>query len=124
MSAPVSLDSKTTALVLIDLQNAVANQALEPRGGAEVVTAAKALAARFRDAGAMVVLVNVTWAKDYSDWPAVPVDQAPTRPAGGMPEGADQLVDGLAQPGDIRVTKRNWSAFHGTELDLLLRRRG
>ncbi len=124
MSTALTLDPKTTALVLIDLQNATASMALEPRNSADVVATSKALAARFRDAGAMVVLVNVTWAKDYSDWPALPVDMPPARPAGGMPDGADHLVDGLAQPGDIRVTKRNWSAFHGTELDLLLRRRG
>ena len=34
-----------------------------------------------------------------------------------------ELVDGLAKPGDIRITKRQWGAFHGTELDLQLRRR-
>src|SRR6185437_3793603 len=28
------------------------------------------------------------------------------------------------KPGDLLVTKRNWSAFYGTELDLQLRRRG
>jgi nicotinamidase-related amidase len=27
-------------------------------------------------------------------------------------------------PGDITVTKRNWGAFHGTDLDVQLRRRG
>ena len=124
MSAPITLDPKTTALVLIDLQNATASMALEPRSGTDVVAAGKALATRFRDIGAMVVLVNVTWAKDYSDWPSAPVDTPPARPVGGMPEGADHLVDGLYQPGDIRVTKRNWNAFHGTELDVLLRRRG
>ena len=28
------------------------------------------------------------------------------------------------QPGDLLITKRQWSAFYGTELDLQLRRRG
>jgi nicotinamidase-related amidase len=28
------------------------------------------------------------------------------------------------QTGDLQVTKRQWGAFHGTELDLQLRRRG
>lgn len=28
------------------------------------------------------------------------------------------------QPSDIIITKRQWGAFHGTELDLQLRRRG
>ncbi|MFP3480944.1 isochorismatase family protein, partial [Burkholderia sp. SIMBA_057] len=26
--------------------------------------------------------------------------------------------------GDLKITKRQWNAFHGTELDLQLRRRG
>lgn len=28
------------------------------------------------------------------------------------------------QPGDFAVTKQQWGAFHGTNLDLELRRRG
>ncbi|HEX3440412.1 MAG TPA: isochorismatase family protein, partial [Pseudolabrys sp.] len=35
-----------------------------------------------------------------------------------------KLVDGLAQPSDLRVTKKQWGAFTGTDLDLQLRRRG
>lgn len=34
-------------------------------------------------------------------------------------------MDELAgHPGDITVTKHNWGAFHGTDLDVQLRRRG
>jgi nicotinamidase-related amidase len=48
-----------------------------------------------------------------------------TRPAGTPPEGWDQIIDALAgHPEDIVVTKRNWGAFYGTDLDLQLRRRG
>ena len=35
-----------------------------------------------------------------------------------------ELADGLAEPSDLRVTKRQWGAFYGTDLDLQLRRRG
>ena len=35
-----------------------------------------------------------------------------------------EFVTGLKQPTDIEITKRQWSAFYGTELDLQLRRRG
>jgi nicotinamidase-related amidase len=45
-------------------------------------------------------------------------------PPGGLPEGWTELADGLAQPSDLRITKRQWGAFYGTELDLQLRRRG
>ena len=124
MPAHAVYDPKTTALVLIDLQKGIVPSPLQPRGGGEVVAASKALAERFRAAGAPVVLVHVTWARDYGDWPATPVDQPISRPEGGMPEGADHFVDGLRHDGDIVVTKRNWNAFHGTPLDQHLRRRG
>ncbi len=45
-------------------------------------------------------------------------------PPGGFPADFSELVDGLKQPSDICITKRQWGAFHGTELDLQLRRRG
>ena len=39
--------------------------------------------------------------------------------------GWDELAPELgADPGDILVTKHQWGAFYGTELDLQLRRRG
>jgi nicotinamidase-related amidase len=45
--------------------------------------------------------------------------------ADARPEGWDTLVEDLAgHPEDIVVTKRDWGAFHGTDLDLQLRRRG
>ncbi|MNL54304.1 Isochorismatase family protein YecD [compost metagenome] len=34
------------------------------------------------------------------------------------------LAEGLQQPGDLTVTKHQWGAFHGTDLDVKLRRRG
>ena len=45
-------------------------------------------------------------------------------PPGGFTPDWMELVDGLAMPGDLRITKRQWGAFYGTELDLQLRRRG
>jgi nicotinamidase-related amidase len=41
-----------------------------------------------------------------------------------LPADFSELADGLAKPGDLRVTKRQWGAFYGTEMDLQLRRRG
>lgn len=121
----VSLPPQTTALVLIDLQNGIAGQAsLAPRGGTEVVAAGKALASRFRQAAAPVILVNVGWSPDLADSLQQPVDRPTVRPAGGLPREWSDLVPGLAQSGDLRITKRQWGAFHGTELDLQLRRRG
>jgi nicotinamidase-related amidase len=119
-----NLDPRTTALVLIDLQNGIVGMPLAPRSGPDVVKTSGALAERFRSAGAPVVLVNVGWAGDFGDAPRQPVDKPTAHGAGGLPAGWADLVDGLAQPADIHVTKRQWGAFYGTDLDVQLRRRG
>lgn len=121
----ITIDPKTTALVLIDLQQGiVANPQLAPRTGAEVVETAKAAARDFRSAGAPVVLVRVAFATDYADMPSRSVDQPMQLPPGGMPAEWSTLVEGLEAAGDIGIVKRQWGAFYGTDLDLQLRRRG
>ena len=118
------LDPRRTALVLIDLQNGILGMPTAPRGGPEVLAAGRTLAQRCRAAGVPVVLVRVAFAPDFADAPRQPVDQPMARPDGGLPAGWSDLPDGLAEPGDILVTKRQWGAFYGTDLDLQLRRRG
>ena len=118
------LDPRSTALVLIDLQNGIIATKLAPRSGLDVLAAAAALATRFRAAGAPVALVHFALADDYADWLRQPVDQPTHLPAGGLPGFWSALAHGLAEAGDIVITKRQWGAFHGTELDLQLRRRG
>jgi nicotinamidase-related amidase len=119
-----TFDPRTTALVLIDLQAGILGLPLAPRPGAEVLAAGTALAARFRAAGAPVFPVRVGWSADFADGLTQPVDRPMARPAGGLPAGWSDLAEGVAAPGDVVITKRQWSAFYGTELDLQLRRRG
>ncbi|MGW2787276.1 hydrolase [Streptomyces populi] len=121
--AVTTLDPRT-ALVVIDLQNGiVGNPGLAPHAAADVVERAVRLTDAFRGHGLPVVLVRVTAAADGADAVRGRID-GPSR-ARSFPEGWDVIVDELAgHPGDITVTKRNWGAFHGTDLDLQLRRRG
>jgi nicotinamidase-related amidase/predicted MFS family arabinose efflux permease len=117
-----TLDART-ALVLIDLQNGVLAGPVAPHTGPEVVARAVELAGAFRAHGAPVVLVRVTFAADGSD--ATPGRTEVSRGAGSRPAGWDVIIEDLAgHPEDIIVTKHNWSAFYGTDLDLHLRRRG
>jgi nicotinamidase-related amidase len=118
-----TLDPNTTALILIDLQKGVVARPLAPYAGPDVLKTGIDLAGRFRKAGAPVVLVNVGWSPDFKDALRQPVDLPLQPPPGGFPPEFMELADGLAQPGDLRITKRQWGAFHGTELDLQLRRR-
>src|ERR1700723_127052 len=120
----IELDPKICALVLIDLQKGILSNALTPVTSQELLKRGQALAERFRAAKATVVLVNVAFSPDGADMLRQPVDQAQPLPAGGLPPGWSEFPPGLMQTGDVQITKRQWGAFHGTELDLQLRRRG
>ena len=121
----LALDPRQTALVLIDLQKGILAQPLAPHDSATIIKNGAALARKFIERKAPVVGVNVTFSADYGDLPPKLVDQPMQLPPGGLPAEWAELVpeiDGLA--GLLRVTKRQWGAFFGTELDIQLRRRG
>jgi len=119
-----ALDIRSTALVLIDLQQGILRYAGGPHSADDVLARAGALARRFRALGAPVVLVRVGWSADRGDLPSQPVDRAPPLPP-ELPADWWEIPAALAPADtDLRIVKRHWNAFHGTELDLQLRRRG
>jgi nicotinamidase-related amidase len=119
----IEIDPRISALVLIDLQKGILANALTPITGQNLLVRGQALAERFRAAKATVVLVNVGFSSDGGDMLRPPVDEAPQVPPGGFPAGWNEFPSGLMQSGDLQITKRQWGAFYGTELDLQLRRR-
>ena len=120
----LTLPASATALILIDLQKGIVGTPTEPYSGPDVLARGQLLAQRFRAAGAPVILVNVAFSADRGDALKAHVDQPMKMPPGGFPDGWADLADGLAEPYDLRITKHQWGAFYGTELDLQLRRRG
>src|SRR5712692_2285956 len=105
----LELCAATTALLLVDLQKGIVPRpTLAPRSGVDVAAASVKLAERCRSAGATVVLINVSFAPDFGDALKQPVDRQMPRPEGGWPANFSELVDGLASPSDIRVTKHQW----------------
>ena len=122
---PVSTIDENVALVVIDLQNStVGRPGLTPRSGAEVVANTVRLADAFRAAGKPVVLVRMITLGGV-DAPAGRTQIGSRSGGAEPPAGWDQIVPELTgHPEDLVVSKRNWGAFHGTDLDLLLRRRG
>ena len=120
----IELDSPSTALVLIDLQKGILGYTLTPTTADELLARGQALAERFRAAKATVVLVNVAFSADGGDMLRQRVDEAMAVPKAGFPAGWSDFPPGLMQPGDLKITKHQWGAFYGTELDLQLRRRG
>jgi nicotinamidase-related amidase len=115
----IALDPKSTALVLIDLQNGILGRQLAPVSAEDLLERGKALARRFRAARAPVVLVNVN---PPLDGPDRRVDEPSALPK-VLPSGFADLAPGLAEPGDIKITKSTWGAFFRTDLDSELKSR-
>ncbi|MCX5416405.1 isochorismatase family protein [Streptomyces sp. NBC_00059] len=114
MTATV-LDPRT-ALVVVDLQKGiVALPTAHPADG--VVARSATLADAFRAKGLPVFLVRVTGGAPGRNESRVP----PREPAADWAEIVPELGP---LDGDTVITKQQWGAFHGTALDLELRRRG
>lgn len=107
-----------TSLVIIDLQKGIAQMP----GGREVVDKAAKLVDLFRQNNGFISFVNVNFIdgqdalKPKTDQPAAAVQ----RPA----DWAEFVSELDVKSSDYTVTKRQWGAFFGTDLDLQLRRRG
>jgi nicotinamidase-related amidase len=118
----LELDPSKTALVVIDLQNMIVGRPhLAPYSGPEVVERARKLAEAVRAKGGTVAYVHVL----ISETIQLPVDAPMQRPSEPPPPSASELVsEAGVQPGDIIITKRQWGAFYGTNLEQALDRRG
>ena len=117
----LDIDIARTALVLIDLQNSNVKRDLAPYTAEQVVGNCVLLAGEMRDRGGMVIFVRV-----LVDELQLPPADAPLRKPGtpAPPPDASLLApEAQVQAADIVITKRQWGAFYGTDLDQLLRRR-
>ncbi len=119
---PITLDPDRTALVLIDLQREIVAAPTGPHHAKDIITRATSLAAALRAAGGLVVLVRVDVGPNGALLVQPRTDFTP--PGHDLPDGWNDFVPEFdPTPTDIVVTKYQWGAFHGTDLDLQLRRR-
>ncbi len=119
----LQINARKAALVVIDLQEGILPFAGGPHSADDVVARAARLAEKCRAIGTPVVLVRVGWSADFAEALKQPVDVPPD----GNALPPDWWTYPLAlgkRDGDIEVTKRQWGAFYGTDLELQLRRRG
>jgi nicotinamidase-related amidase len=121
----LTLEPSRTALVAIDLQRGLAAQPMAPYPVAEVVERTARLAHALRAAGGTVILIRVTPSSDGKDALRPLTDAPPAWSPRPRPADWAEIVPELRpDPGDLVISKRQWGAFYGTELDLQLRRRG
>jgi len=109
------------ALVVIDLQKGIVNRESSPYTCAQVIQNTSKLINTFTENGDFIVLVKVSTV-DGKDMVHPKTD---LKMDFKFQEGWDSFVPELENIKNAHiVTKRQWGAFYGTDLDLQLRRRG
>lgn len=119
------LNPERTALVVIDMQKGIARIGREimPYSIEAVIGNVSRLAEKFRRSGAQLFLVHVL-SHDGKDALRPLADNTMKWNTADMPADYAEFIDALKQAKeDIIITKRQWGAFYGTEMDLQLRRR-
>jgi len=120
----ISIQPSSTALVLIDLQNGILSIPTEPIPVHAVVSNAVQLVNACREKGIQIIYVRVAFSQDRKNALRPEADEAAPS-FSNLPGNWSDIVKELeVKENDVLITKRQWGAFYGTELDLELRRRG
>lgn len=119
----IMIEKTKTALVVIDLQKGIVGMPTQPYAADIVVANAAKLAQAFRKNHMPVFLVRVTPSVDGKD-ALQPIAENKMQVNFPRPVDWSEIVSELGpEETDFVITKRQWGAFYGTELDLQLRRR-
>jgi nicotinamidase-related amidase len=114
------IDSRKTALVAIDLQNAVLQMNPAPHASAEVVSNNRRISDVLRAKGGLVVWVRV----DINQAIRLPVDVPMPFEGKHLPSELMEIAPTAGfQDGDLLITKYHWGGFAGTPLEQQLRAR-
>ncbi len=119
----LEIDNNSTALVVIDLQKGIASMGRNfvPYDASTVIKNASELAGSFRQHNMPVFLVHVVPAKDAML--KVTADDSGWGGSGEMPPDFTDIVPELEpKDNDVVISKKQWGAFYGTDLELRLRR--
>ena len=117
------IESNRVALIVIDLQQGIVNRnrKVTPYSCEKVVENSRKLIEDFKAKGAFIALVRVS-TSDGKDMVKPETDLPPNN--FNFPKGFDAYVPEIVDiPNTYKITKRQWGAFYGTDLDLQLRRR-
>lgn len=108
----LELNKRTTALIVVDLQNGILNPEPVPFGKEQIVTRSVSLGKAFAAAAMPIVLTTTDFAPSYADAPKGAADTPWALPKEGLPAGFATLVPEVdALPAAVRIVKRQMSAF-------------
>jgi nicotinamidase-related amidase len=124
--ADLTISPSRTALVNVDMQNCfVENSPVAAPGGVELLERINRLASRCRQAGILVIHVRHVLRPDGSN-AGILLEIPPIR-EGMINQGSESAAfhrNLIIDERDILLDKPRFGAFHGTDLELLLRSRG
>ena len=123
MSTDLSTNIEKTALIVIDLQKGIVSMQTEPQPSKVVIENAVKILIKARSKNMPVFLVHVTPSPDLKD-ALRPVSETSYQMSKYDSSWSEFVPELKIQPSDFIITKHQWGAFYGTELDLQLRRRG
>lgn len=120
------IEPSKTALILVDMQNVFVDGALSPPEGLEVLDRLNHLAACCHEVGIQVIYTAHVVRPDHTNM-GILGDILPPVQAGVIDDGSvsgDLHAGVRMSEGDILLKKPRYGAFHGTDLELILRHRG
>jgi nicotinamidase-related amidase len=125
MPTPLSLDPKTSALLVMDFQTAVVEMIAAEKDA--LLSRTSKLIEVARKSGMRVIYIVVGFRVGYPEVSPRNASFGPLRESGRFAEGSPgmEVHPAVASaPGDVTVTKHRVSAFAGTDLDMILRANG
>jgi nicotinamidase-related amidase len=123
MSIELKINAQKTAVVVIDLQKGITSIPTEPYPSSKVIENTVKILTEARRNNMPVFLVHVTPSPDLKD-ALHPVSETTFQSSGYNSSWSEFVPELNIQPSDFLITKHQWGAFYGIELDLQLRRRG
>jgi len=117
-------DYEKIAIIIIDIQKGIINmnRELNPYSGDKIVENNVKLVNRLRESGCLITFVHVDFL-DGKDALKPVMDESGDSMNNYPDDFAEFLPELSPNSSDLVITKRQWGAFFGTELDLQLRRR-
>ena len=122
MIQKLKINIQKTAVVVIDLQKGITAINAEPHSAEIVIKNSARIVNAARENKMPVFLVHVTPSTDFKD-ALKPVSETSFNLSKIDPSWSEYIPELNIQPTDFLITKHQWGAFYGTELDLQLRRR-